>query len=335
MRSSRTVVAAAMVALLVLTGCTEQRYWGGKTTAGRGGPAKIGLVTKTETNPYFVVLRQAAKAEADRKGASFVALAGKFDGDNDGQVTAIENLIQQGVTTILITPNTASGVLGAIAQARSRGILVIALDTATEPASAVDATFATDNTAAGRQQGAYVKAALKGVAPRLLMIDGTAGATVDTQRHNGFLQGIGLTNSSPAVLGHQSANGDQNKAQQAMENLLQRNPNVNAVYSMNEPSGRGAYAAIKSRGLASNITMGSIDGGCEGVRDVAAGQFAVTVMQFPRKMAISGVDAGVAYAATGTKPSGFHNTGSAVITDRPLPGIQSQNTAWGLKNCWG
>ncbi|WP_279579854.1 substrate-binding domain-containing protein [Fodinicola feengrottensis] len=195
LRVSRTL-AVTVVAVLALSGCTTQRYWGGTSTAGHGGPAKIGLVTKTETNPYFVVLRQAAKAEAASKGASFVALAGKFDGDNDGQVTAIENLIQQGVTTILITPNTASGVLGAIAQARARGILVIALDTATEPASAVDATYATDNQAAGRQQGAYLKAALKGAQPHVLMIDGTAGATVDTQRHNGFLQGIGLTNSS-------------------------------------------------------------------------------------------------------------------------------------------
>lgn len=332
---ARSVAALLAGALVLATGaCTTHRYWGGSAVAG-GGHAKIGLVTKTDSNPYFVELRKAAAAEAKKEGAGFVALAGKFDGDNEGQVTAIENFIQQGVTTILITPNNSTGVLSAVKQARDKGILVIALDTATEPASAVDATFATDNTAAGRQQGAYVRAALAGRAPRLLMLDGTAGSTVDTQRHTGFLSGIGLHDGDPAILGHQAANGDQNTAQQATENLLQRSTGVNAVYTMNEPTGRGAYAALSGRGLAGPVVVGSIDGGCEGVRNVKAGLFAVTVMQFPRKMAADGVAAGVAYARHGTRPKGFHNTGSTVITDRPVAGVPGRDTAWGLQNCWG
>ncbi|GAA0608046.1 substrate-binding domain-containing protein [Kutzneria viridogrisea] len=328
-------LAVAVVGAVGLTGCTEQRYWGGASVAGNGAKAKIGLVTKTDTNPYFVALRESARAEAAALGAEFSALAGRFDGDNDGQVTAIENLVQRGVNTILITPNSATGVLGAIKQARDKGIMVIALDTETDPASAVDATFATDNTAAGRQEGAYVKAALAGKAPQLIMLDGTAGSTVDTQRHTGFLQGIGLTNDSPAVLGHQSVNGDQNLAQQGMENLLQRAGNVNAVYTLNEPTARGAFAALQARGLTAQAVIGSIDGGCQGVQDVKDGKYAATVMQFPAKMAKLAVDAAAEYAKSGTKPKGFQDTGSMVITDRPVQGVRSQDTAWGLQNCWG
>jgi fructose transport system substrate-binding protein len=226
-------------------------------------------------------------------------------------------------------------VLDAIARAREAGVLVIALDTATEPETAVDATFATDNVEAGRQQGAYVKAALAGVPPKLLMVDGTAGSTVDNQRHGGFLKGIGLTDGSPEIKGRTPANGDQSIAQQGMENLLQRTTDINAVYSMNEPMGRGAYAALNARGLVGRVIMGSIDGGCEGVKNVKDGQYEATVMQFPRKMAEQGVTAAVAYAKTGRKPSGFINTGSAVITDKPLPGVESHDSAWGLQNCWG
>ncbi|HVV09685.1 substrate-binding domain-containing protein [Amycolatopsis sp.] len=329
----RSLLCLAVVAAVALTGCTVQRHWGGSTSAGGGGKAKIGLVTKTNTNPYFVELRNAADAAAKAQGADFVALAGQFDGDNDGQVRAIENLMQQGATTIMITPNSSTGVLDAISRARQNGIMVIALDTATDPATAVDATFATDNVAAGREQGQYVKAALAGVTPKLVMIDGTAGSTVDTYRHNGFLEGIGLKDGDSAIVGREPANGDQSTAQQKMENLLQRSSDINAVYTMNEPTARGAFAALQARNL--QVVMGSIDGGCQGVQNVRDGQYAATVMQFPRKMAQEGVDAAVEYARTGQKPSGFIDTGSVIVTDKPMPGVPSQNTDWGLQNCWG
>ncbi|MEV5298931.1 substrate-binding domain-containing protein [Amycolatopsis methanolica] len=329
----RSLLCLVTAGLLAVSGCTVERHWGGSSAPAGSGQAKVGLVTKTETNPYFVELRNAASAAAQAQGAEFMALAGQFDGDNDGQVRAIENMVQQGVTTILITPNSSTGVLAAIERARQAGVMVIALDTATDPADAVDATYATDNVAAGRQQGAYVKAALAGSAPKVIMIDGTAGSTVDTYRHNGFLEGIGLRDGDPAIVGRDNANGDQSIAQQKMENLLQRSTDLNAVYTMNEPTARGAYAALQARGL--RILMGSIDGGCQGVQNVRDGQYAATVMQFPRKMAEEGVAAAVRYAKTGQKPSGFIDTGSVVITDRPMPGVPSQDTTWGLQNCWG
>lgn len=167
------------------------------------------------------------------------------------------------------------------------------------------------------------------------MIDGTAGSTVDTYRHNGFLEGIGLKDGDPAIVGREPANGDQSIAQQKVENLLQRSTDINAVYTMNEPTARGAFAALQARGLTTQVVMGSIDGGCQGVENVRDGQYAATVMQFPRKMAEEGVTAAVEYAKTGKKPSGFIDTGSVVITDKPMPGVPSQNTEWGLQNCWG
>lgn len=177
---------AAAAALLTTAACTSQRT-GSSGSSSSGGAVSIGLVTKTNSNPYFVTLRDAAQAEAKKHGARLIALAGKFDGDNQGQVDAINNLAAQHVKGILITPSSSKGVLGAIAAARSQGILVIALDTATEPASAVDATYATDNMAAGVSEGKYVRGRLGSAQPNLLMMDGTPGSSVDDERHNGFL----------------------------------------------------------------------------------------------------------------------------------------------------
>jgi fructose transport system substrate-binding protein len=332
--SARAGLALVAIAAFTLSGCTSQRVAGGPATS-TGGKAKIGLVTKTDSNPYFVVLRDAAQQEATKQGAQLIALAGKFDGDNEGQVTAIENLVQQGVNTIMITPSNSTGVLNAIKQARDRGIMVIALDTQTDPPDAVDATYATDNTAAGRLQGAYDKAALAGKDPKILMVDGTPGSSVDVQRHGGFLQGMGLAPNDPHIAGSQPANGDQNEAQQAVENLLQRSPDANVIYTLNEPSARGAYAALKARGLTNSVILASIDGGCQAVQNIKDGQFRATAMQFPTKMAQMGVDAGVEFAKSGKKPSGFINTGTELVTGTPLPGVASKDVTWGQQNCWG
>jgi len=83
------------------------------------------------------------------------------------------------------------------------------------------------------------------------------------------------------------------------------------------------------------VIVGSIDGGCQAMADVKDGKYVATVMQFPKKMAQEGVTAVVDFAKSGTKPTGFHDTGSELITEKPLAGLDSKDTAWGLQNCWG
>jgi fructose transport system substrate-binding protein len=346
MRStSRTVraVALAVTAFTVpalLAGCTSTKSGG--SDSGSGGSSdivKIGLITKTDSNPYFISMRDAAQAEADKLGADLTAAAGTADGDNDSQVTAVQNMIASGVTAILITPNDSKAIVPTLLQAQERGIFVAALDTQTDGNKGVDATWATDNTKAGEQQGAYVKAALGSTPPVVAMLDLQPGVSVGDQRHSGFLSGMGLTDDSPEIAGQENTSGDQGKGQTAMENLLQKNPSINAVYTINEPAAIGAATALANASKTDSVIVGSIDGGCAGVKAVQDGEIAATVMQFPAKMATAGVDAAVAFAKDGSKPTvpatGYIDTGVQLITDKPLAGLNSQDTTWGLQNCWG
>ena len=121
-----------------------------------------------------------------------------------------------------------------------------------------------------------------------------------------------------------------------MENLLQKDPSINLVYTINEPAAAGAYQAIKAAGKDKAVTIVSVDGGCPGVDNVKAGVIGATSMQFPLRMAQQGVIAG----ATGVLPVPtegleFTNTGVVLITDHPVEGVESQDTTWGLENCWG
>jgi fructose transport system substrate-binding protein len=339
--TSRTVRAVAVTALampVLLTGCTATKS-GSDSGSGDSGTLKIGLITKTDSNPYFISMRDAAQAEADKVGAELTAAAGTADGDNDSQVTAVQNMIASGVKAILITPNDSKAIVPTLLDAQEKGIFVAALDTQTEGNEGVDATWATDNTKAGEQQGAYVKAALGSTTPVLAMLDLQPGVSVGDQRHSGFLSGMGLTDDSPEIAGTENTSGDQGKGQTAMENLLQKNPNINSVYTINEPAAIGAATALENAGKTDSVIVGSIDGGCAGVQAVKDGKIAATVMQFPAKMAVAGVDAAVDFAKDGTKPTvpdtGYIDTGVQLITDKPLGDLDSQDTAWGLDNCWG
>lgn len=304
----------------------------------------IGLITKTETNPFFVKMKEGAQAEAKKLGAKLLSGAGKTDGDNAGQVTAMENMIAAGAKTILITPSDSKAIIPAIKKARDQGVMVIALDSPTDPVDATDALFATDNYKAGVLIGQYAKAALGGKAPVIATLDLFPGHPVGAQRHNGFLQGYGLQSfdaknnelAKPAeVVCMADSFGDRAKGQTGMENCLQKNPNINLVYTINEPAAAGAYNALKAAGKDKDVVIVSVDGGCDGVKDVAGGKIAATSQQYPLKMAAMGVAAGVEYAKTGKKVSGYVDTGVTLIAAKPVAGVDSKDTKVGVDLCWG
>jgi fructose transport system substrate-binding protein len=296
----------------------------------------IGLITKTETNPFFVKMKEGAQAAAKQQGARLLTAAGKADGDNAGQVTAIENMVSAGAKAILITPNDSKAIVPAIKKARDQGVMVIALDSPAEPSTATDALFATDNFNA--------KAAFAGKPVKIATLDLFPGHPVGIQRHNGFLAGMGVAGltaktaglaTSPDVACMADSFGDQGKGQTAMENCLQKNPDINLVYTINEPAAAGAYKALKAAGKEKSVMIVSIDGGCAGIRDLKANIIAATAQQYPLKMAALGVEAGAAYAKTGKKASGYLDTGVTLISDRPQAGVTSRDSAFGQSGCWG
>ncbi|TDC05090.1 sugar ABC transporter substrate-binding protein [Nonomuraea longispora] len=321
--------AGLLVTVLLVTGC------GGSGGGSDSATPKVGLITKTETNPFFVKMKEGAQKAAQAGGMELMSAAGKFDGDNAAQITAIENMVAAGVKGILITPSDTKAIVPAIKKARDAGVLVIALDTPTEPQEATDALFATDNLKAGELIGRYAKAAMAGEPARIATLDLAPGITVGKLRHDGFLKGFGIREGDPSVVCSQDTRGDQAKGQTAMENCLQKAPDINLVYTINEPAALGAYTALKAKGREKEVLIVSVDGGCTGVRAVQSGQIAATSQQYPLKMAEDGVKAVAAYAKGGQKPTGYTDTGVTLITDKAADGIEAEDAAFGLANCWG
>jgi fructose transport system substrate-binding protein len=313
----------------------------------------VGLITKTEGNPFFVKMREGAQAKAGELGLELRSFAGKFDGDNDAQVAAIESLIAAGAIGFAIVPSDSSAIVPTIKAARDAGLLVIVLDTPLDPIDAADATFATDNRQAGKLIGAWAATTLgdKAADAKIAMLDLAVNQpTVDYLRDQGFMEGFGIDIGDPnkygdetdaRICGHEMTGGAEDGGRTAMETLLQRCPDINVVYTLNEPAAAGAWEALKAVGKDDgSVLVVSVDGGCPGVKNVAAGIIGATSQQYPLKMAAMALEAIKKFADTGEKPAvteglDFFDTGATLITDKPAEGVSSVDTAKGLELCWG
>jgi fructose transport system substrate-binding protein len=322
----------------------------GTAACNRDSGTVVGLITKTDTNPFFVTMKKGAEQAAKEEGLELQSFAGKVDGDNEAQVQAIENLMSYGAPGFLITPNDSKAIVPSIDKAHKQGMLVIALDTPTDPPDAVDATFATDNYEAGKLIGQWAKAKFGSKQAKIAFLDLNANqVSVDVKRDQGFMDGFGIQfgdpnkigdENDPRIAGHDVTDGNEEGGRTAMENLMQKDPSINLVYTINEPAAAGAYQALKAAGKDKDVTIVSIDGGCPGVDNVAKGAIGATSMQFPIKMAELGIEAIAAYEKDGTKPvatagKDFVDTGTQLITNEPQTGVESKDATWGKQNCWG
>jgi fructose transport system substrate-binding protein len=310
------------------------------------------LITKTDTNPFFVKMKEGATARADQLGITLKSYAGKVDGDSETQVAAIETCIADGAKGILITASDTKGIVPAVQQARDNGVLVIALDTPLEPIDSADATFATDNFIAGELIGQWAAASLGDAAAdaKIAMLDlAVSQPSVGVLRDQGFLQGFGIDlgdpnkwgdEDDPRIVGNEVTAGNEEGGRTAMENLMTKDPGINVVYTINEPAAAGAYEALKAFGRENDVLIVSVDGGCPGVQNVADGVIGATSQQYPLQMAALGIDAIAAWTLGGVKPEptegkDFFDTGVRLVTDKPVDGVESIGVEQGMQLCWG
>jgi len=332
-----------------------------------GGTIAVSLITKDSTNPFFVAMQEGAKEAAAAVGVDLTVGSGQTEGDDAGQIALIENAIAQGQAGILITPMSVN-VNDAIKKARDAGLYVIALDTPTDPPDVVDITFATDNCLAGEAIGQWAAGKLNGekaVIARLVIFNDRM-VSVDYCRDNGFLRGMGIDIKDLTVMGDEEpmgkyttgAGGDyeivcleatganEEGGRKGMETCLSKNPDINLVYTINEPTAFGAAEALKAAGktIGKDVYIVSVDGGLAGVEAVKAGEIQATSQQYPLLMAKLGVEAIKTIADGGAAPTNtsadgtFFDTGVKLCTEEPQDTVTAAEQ-WTAQQCidnaWG
>ncbi len=332
-----------------------------------GATVAVSLITKDSTNPFFVAMQEGAKEAAAAAGVELTVGSGKTEGDDQGQIDLIENAIAQGQAGILITPMSVN-VNDAIKKARDAGLYVIALDTPTDPPDVVDITFATDNCLAGEAIGQWAAGKLAGAKATIarLVIFNDRMVSVDYCRDNGFLRGMGIDIKDLTVMGDEEATGsyttgaggeyeivcleatgaNEEGGRKGMETCLSKNPDINVVYTINEPTAFGAAEALKAAGktIGTDVYIVSVDGGLAGVEAVKAGEIQATSQQYPLLMAKLGVEAIATIANGGAPPSNtsadgtFFDTGVKLCTEDPQDTVTAAEQ-WTAQQCidkaWG
>ncbi|PAK55529.1 ribose ABC transporter substrate-binding protein RbsB [Paenibacillus sp. 7541] len=269
----KTTLFLVSLLLIFTTGCSlEPPEWAKPTRSGDIKDMKIGLSISTLNNPFFVSLKDGVVAEAANLGMDVVVV----DAQNDSakQSNDVDDLIQQGVDVLLINPTDSSAISTVVQTANSLGIPVITLDRSAEQGE-VEALVASDNVKGGQMAAEYIVEQL-GEGAKVIELEGVPGASATRERGQGFHD---VADVQLNVVAKQAADFDRTKGLNVMENLLQGNPDVQAVFAHNDEMALGAIEAIQSSGK--DIMVIGFDGNDDALKSIEAGRLTATVAQQP------------------------------------------------------
>ncbi len=243
---------------------------------------KIGLVVSTLNNPFFVSLKEGAEAKANESGAELIVL----DSQNDPakELSNVEDLLTKEVNLILINPTDSDAVGNAIIMINEKSIPVITLDRGANSGE-VATHIASDNVAGGKMAGEYIIELLGGKG-KLVELEGIAGTSAARDRGQGFNDAI--AGKDMEVVAKQVADFDRTKGLSVMENILQAQAEIDAVFAHNDEMALGALKAIEASGR--EIIVVGFDATDDAVQAVKDKKMAATVAQQPELIGSLGVE---------------------------------------------
>jgi ribose transport system substrate-binding protein len=275
-KKSTWIVLLVMVSIVTLVaGCGGNKPNQGQEKSGK---KVIGLSISTLNNPFFVDLKDGAQAAAKELGIELVVM----DAQNDAskQMSNIENLVQQKVSVLIVNPVDSKAIVPAIEAANKANIPVITVDRGAEGGKIVSA-IASDNVAGGKMAAQLLIDKLGGKG-KVIELEGIPGSSAANDRGKGFDEGIKAA-AGIIVAAKQPADFDRAKGMKVMENILQANPEIQAVFAQNDEMALGAVEAIKAAKRANVLVVG-FDATADAVKAVNSGDMLATVAQKPKDM---------------------------------------------------
>lgn len=279
-------VACLLVALLMLVGALTACSGSGTKSGTSGDAGKvIGLAVSTLNNPFFVDLRDGAQAAAEAAGYQLLVVDAQDDSAK--QISQVEDLITKKVSALLINPCDSDAIVTAVEAANKANIPVITVDRSASGGT-VAAHVASDNVAGGKMAGELI-VELTGGKGNIAELEGVPGASAARDRGQGFHEAVD-GQSGLKVVAKQPADFDRAKGMTVMENILQANPDIVAVFAHNDEMALGALEAIAAAGKQDQIKVVGFDATDDAVKAVQEGRMAATVAQKPKDIGRLGVE---------------------------------------------
>ena len=276
MKKILSILMASVLTLGLTTGCSR---------VGNDEP-KIGLIVSTLNNPFFVNLKEGAEAKAKELGYELLIM----DSQNDPakEVSNMEDMTSKGADIVLLNPVDSDAAIAAIQVANNLNTPVITLDRVAN-AGEVVSHIASDNVEGGKMAGKYIVEQLGGEG-NVVELEGIAGSSAARDRGAGFNEGI--KGSNLKVVAKQTADFDRTKGLTVMENILQGNKDIKAVFAHNDEMALGAQKALEDAGMNGIIVVG-FDATDDAVKAVKSGKMAATVAQQPDLIGSLGVETAI------------------------------------------
>lgn len=280
------VMAVLMMAVMLIAGCSSGEE-AAPAADKKDGATTIGFSISTLNNPFFVSVKDGVEAQAQKLGVSVKIV----DAQNDPakQANDVADLIQQGVTVLLVNPVDSAAISTSVEAANKANIPVIALDRSADKGT-LASLVASDNVKGGEMAAEYIIKKL-GEGVKVAELEGIPGASATRERGEGFHK---VADQKLTVVAKQSADFDRTKGLTVAENMLQANPDIQAIFAQNDEMALGAIEAAKSAGK--KIFIVGFDGTDDGIKAVEAGTMAATIAQQPELMGQQGIEAAVKLA---------------------------------------
>lgn len=285
MKKTLALLLVLMLSIAAFTACTPSEEAPDNT--GTDNPdevmmTKLGLVVSTLDNPFFVSLKEGAEAKAMELGMELIVL----DSQNDPakELANVEDLLTKEVQVILINPTDSDAVVNAIRAANDASVPVITLDRGAS-AGEVATHIASDNVAGGEMAGQFIVDLLNG-SGKVVELEGIAGTSAARDRGLGFNNALEGTDIE--VVAKQVADFDRTKGLSVMENILQAQEEIDAVFAHNDEMALGALTAVEASGR--DIIVVGFDATDDAVNSVKEGKMAATVAQQPALIGSLGVE---------------------------------------------
>lgn len=243
----------------------------------------VGFVISTQTNPFFVSLKEGAESKAKELGIELIVLDSQDDSAKE--LANMEDLITRGVDLILVNPTDSDAIVNSVVAANDAKIPVITVDRASNGGEVLS-YIASDNIAGGKMAGEYLLENLGGTG-KVVELEGIPGTNAAKERGEGFNAAIAASDID--VVAKQTANFDRQEGLEVMENILQAQNDVDAVFAHNDEMALGALEAIKASGR--DIMIVGFDATDDAVAAVEAGDLAATVAQQPVLIGEMGIEA--------------------------------------------
>ena len=247
----------------------------------------IGLSVLTNTNPFFNVIADNMKDEADKNGYEVQVVSGDFDVSK--QQNQVKDFIVKKVSAIVLTPCDSKSIGPAIKEANEAGIPVFTADIkALAPDAKVVCHIATDNYGGGKQAGEALIEALGENGGKVLLLDFPLVESCQL-RVKGFREVIdahnkGRTSGKINIVSVLDGGGQKDKGYKAAEDALQAHPDLAGIFAINDPSALGARAALEKAGKADQVKIVAFDGQPEGKKAIREGKIYADPIQFPDRI---------------------------------------------------